>query len=165
MNIVLIIFIIPILLLLTIWLLLEGWGSNWWDPVPRRPTVAPFNYGRKNTNWLAPDTTKHKEIEVNGVPVLYYKKVDEGYQEVITTTVDCPQHIKWNGDKFSWIWITSCKRMGWRQDNPPAAPTIICSDDMMTHVDRILLAEFGTKPANKEPEDPLKWAKNGTKQP
>jgi hypothetical protein len=155
-----IIIVLPILILTILVLLLDGYANNWW--APRRPSMD-INYGRVNTDWLAPDTNKHKEIEVTGVPVLYYKKVVEGYKIILTTTMECPKEIDWSGKNFSWIWIVEAKRMGWKQANPPARPSLIASPGMMAHVDRILLAEHGTKPTNVTLENPLKWAKTGTK--
>lgn len=140
--------VLPIGLCVVLLILLEYYDSTWYlDMVESRPTPKPgYSYGRANTNWgLKTDPYYDKEIEVNGVPVLYYKRVGGGWKAMITNTIDCPDKVDWHSSKFTWMWITELRRSGWKQDNPPSDPTIIASTGMWEHIDRILSEEQGVK--------------------
>ena len=52
---------------------------------------------------------------MNGIPVLYYKKVGEEYKATITNTIECPVSIDWKGDKFKkTLSLCTCAKSGIR---------------------------------------------------
>ncbi len=128
--------------------LLEYFYSDWYlDLVKPTPTPG-YSYGKANTKWgLSTDPYYDKEdtVVAQGVPVLYYKQTTEGWKSVLTNTMGCPKTVNWHGNNFTWAWISEVKRSGWRQDNPPADPTIIASTGMWAHIDRILSEEQGVE--------------------
>lgn len=157
---VLIIVVLPMMALATIVVLLKIFCEDWF--YKEKPI---HNYGRANTNWgKLTDPYYREEKAVNGIPVLYYKKVGEEYKATITNTIECPVSIDWKGDKFKWLWIAELTQHGWKQENPPAKPTVIASDDMWQHIDRILSAKAGLKAGSVKTKEVFKAAQITTKQ-
>lgn len=140
---------LPIGLCSLVVILLEYFYNSWYeDMMGTTPNKPGYDYGRANTNWgrfTDPYYDKENTVIARGVPVLYYRRVAEGWEAVLTNTLDCPKTVDWQADKFSWIWIAEAKRIGWKQANPPADPTIIASIGMWAHIDRILSEEQGVK--------------------
>jgi len=122
--IVLIVLILVIGSIVFIYLLLWLYNNNW-------NLNISYLYESNNYNY-------NKEYNVSDIPVLYYKKTEEGYVRKFTNVTECPSTITYHAENFSWRWVDEAKRMGWVQDNPPSAPSIIASKGMWEHIERIL---------------------------
>ncbi len=153
----------PILLVISIVMLLEVLNEGWYDQMLNNLSPYPSNTYKNNLGPLTDPYyyNKEEDKEVNGAPVLYYKRIEGGYKKVLTTTIDCP--IDWKGDNFTWIWISEAKRCGWEQDKPPADAAIIASTAMWAHIDRILSAEQGVETGSINSLSAYKKVKNTTK--
>jgi len=139
---------LPVGMVAGVIILLEIFYNDWYEGFMDTPPKA-YTYGKATTNWgRLTDPYYNKETDVNGVPVLYYKRSGEGYVTVITNTIDCPSTIDWHSSKFTWAWIPKLRKSGWMQNNPPAKPSIIASTGMWPHIDRILAEEQAAKTGN-----------------
>ena len=142
-------------------LLLLSCYCDWFDDITGDETMI-FPHIQDKWNGITDPYYKGKN-SMSNVPILYYKKVKNGYKESLTNTVDCPLGINWYDDCFNWQWIEDSKHMGWKQERPITGPAIMMSKGMKTHVERILTEAKDIETAHVIAENPFKNVKTMTK--
>jgi hypothetical protein len=142
-------------------LLLLSCYCDWFDDITGDETMI-FPHIQDKWNGITDPYYKGKN-SMSNVPILYYKKVKNGYKEILTNTVDYPLDINWYDDCFNWQWIEDSKCMGWKQERPITGPAIMMSKGMKTHVERILTEAKDIETAHVTAENPFKNVKTMTK--
>ncbi len=131
-------------------LIIEGLSKDDWLFASPKKVVTNTTHQRTLFDRLLNTDSYHKKEKNVAIPVLYYVKVAGEWREVLTNTIDAPPNVNWHGDGFAWSWVKDKRSMGWVQEGPPAEMTLIASEGMMKHVNRILNIEAPVEIISKQ---------------